>query len=235
MAKSEAALTGQLVRASRPSQRPRWPRGETKMTARFLMSMLTALLVWAPISSSFAEVDDTPALIPSLGIPYATTTGSGDPFFGTVEIDVFESTGDGLVARGLLRFGRRAEALAFPVEVLRADCPVLELEVGPPNYRGLQDPLVIFETPDSSELRQADFCRNAEALAAGDFDELASLLNEEALLAAGFLGGSSCPWYQKLSCGSAIAACSSQCAVNAQFCTACLATIGLASCFDCLR
>lgn len=205
------------------------------MMARFLAGFLAMMLVWSSLGlSSSAASEDKPAVVPILGIPYASTTGSGKPFNGTVQLHFFESTGDGLIAQALLRDGKRAVPLAFPVEVLRADCLVLELRIGPPDHRGLLFPLVVFETPHGGGLSHADFCRNAEALAAGDFDQLATLLNGESPLPdAGFEDVESCPWHHQLNCRASIEMCAVPCAIG--FCAECAASVGAPSCLPCLQ
>lgn len=212
------------------------------MTIRGLMIAVAAMLSWCPVNQSLAQDDQPPPLISIVGIPYLSTTGSGDVFAGTIDIDAFEarhtpgaatSTAEELFAQGILRFGNRALPFDFPVNVLRADCFVLELEIGPPDFRGLQTPLVIVETPGDSELRRADFCENGRALAAGDFAELASLLNEEDLLAAGFLGGNSCTWYDALECETVYTVCAADCALGSLSCVNCIDKFS-DTCIDCL-
>lgn len=200
---------------------------------------LAALLASAVTTATHANSPaHTPVQIPTFGFPYLSTMSDGSTFTGTISVDTFKSDGDSLVAEGHLRFGNRAVPLEFPVEVLRADCSLLELQVGPPPYRGLKDPIVILEHPEISELRQADFCRVGEAFVAGDFDELASLLNEEDLLAAGFLGGNSCPFFRFIQCGAAIAACGLVCSVFNPFepdnCSNCFIAFGAPLCIECL-
>lgn len=195
--------------------------------------ILAAMLALASPSHANGN-SESPAQIPILGIPYVSTTSDGSTFVGTIELERFESDGASLTATGKLRFKNRVLPREFPVELLRADCSVLELKVGPPRYRGLQDPIIIKEHPGASALRQADFCRIGQAFAAGDFDEVASELNEEDLLAAGFLGGNSCPWYDELNCESAVAVCGFTCAFSPGSCARCFQQLGVPQCIICL-
>lgn len=216
-----------------------------KMTKRGLSFLLISVMMVAVGALGPTMAEDGPVAVPGHGHPYASSTESGAFFRGTISIEKFVSTGDGLMARGELLFvqGSKVRVLptTFPVNVLRADCFVLELEIGPPEARrSLEDPLVMLETPDTNPMRYADFCAIGLAWSQADYDEVASLLNEEALLEAGFLGGNSCPWYRWPECVGAITACTAECVgfsatvVGAVICEACLGASTYYLCKDCI-
>lgn len=204
------------------------------MHVRPMIAAIVVLLALLLDSQARAQDESDHLLIPILGSPYVSETGSGGIFVGSISIDSFRTDGLALAASGLLRFGRSSKRLDFPVHILRADCAALELKIGPPDFRGLQDPLFLIEQRGDSELRQANFCEIGQAAAEGDLDQLVSLLNEEDLLAAGFLGGDSCPWYRAIECAGVTGICSAACALSPIGCVKCLVDAGSGICIDCI-
>lgn len=199
----------------------------------FLMGLLIVGTASRELDAASSTPTSLPA-VPSFGMPYSSSAADGGLFRGTISIDKFVPTSDGLAATGRLLFVRggqvRSISTRFPVEVRRADCYVLELAIGPPAvHRQLLNPLVLVETPETNPMRHADFCEMGQELAEGDFVGLARAINEEELLEAGFLGGNSCPWYRWAECGGTLVGCTAVCILTTP-----TSVIGATACFLCI-
>lgn len=48
------------------------------------------------------------------------------------------------------------------------------------------------------------------------------------------VGASGCPFFKKIKCAAAAAACVATCAAGPQACITCFASLGMSSCIDCL-